>query len=91
MKHFISVMLFIFISSFLLGNFEFTSKAEESRREVYYTYTKVQYGDTLESISDEYNNGTVDNEEYVNEIIRINSLTDSRLHPGAYITVMYYK
>lgn len=57
----------------------------------YYTSIQVEDGDTLWSIADKYiGENSVDKESYVNDICRMNNLTDGQIHSGEYIIVAYY-
>lgn len=54
----------------------------------YYTSIQVEDGDTLWSIADKYiGENSVDKESYVNDICRMNNLTDGQIHSGEYIIV----
>ena len=54
-KVFLTLIFTLFLISFLLGKAD-TGRASIDRENIRYTSVKVKYGDSLESISDEYNN-----------------------------------
>ena len=57
----------------------------------YYTSVRVEEGDTIWSIADRYiADSQVSKRDYVDEICRLNSLTDGNVRSGDYIVVSYY-
>ena len=71
-----------------------SAKAETrtaARPECCYTSIKIGMDETLDTIAEEYNTaGFYSDEEYVNEIKRINNLYTDRIHPGCFLTVMNF-
>lgn len=63
-----------------------------SGREKYFTSIRVETGDSLWSIAEEYVSPEYESiSEYVDELMFMNGMTDSRIYVGDYITVTYYK
>ncbi|MCM1183771.1 MAG: LysM peptidoglycan-binding domain-containing protein [Roseburia sp.] len=88
----LTMVLIILVSVFVIS---FSSEASDRDRSVshkYYTSIRIEQGDTLWSIANEY----MDSEhyrnasEYVNEIKAMNSLTSDRIIAGNYLIVPYY-
>ena len=57
----------------------------------YYTSVRIEAGDTLWDLADEYGNENIQSKKsYIQEIKRINHLTDDTIRTGCYLTVVYY-
>ncbi|MGN0382697.1 MAG: LysM peptidoglycan-binding domain-containing protein [Eubacterium sp.] len=57
----------------------------------YYKSIKVESGDTLWTIADEYmTGGDCSRSEYIEEIKSMNGLTDETIHAGKYIVICYW-
>lgn len=57
----------------------------------YYRTIEVKAGDTLWSIADAYaDSAYVNKEEYINEIKKMNNISDDTIHSGNYLTISYY-
>lgn len=68
----------------------------EEAGEIYYTYYmehKIETGDSLWDIAGKYMaNGPYESRnEYINEVIRINQLSDANITSGQYLVVPYYE
>ena len=87
-KLFLTLIFTLFVISFLLGRAD-TTRAGIDRENIRYTSVKVRYGDSLDSISREYNNINISHEEYMKEIIKMNNMDSDKVHPGCYIVVAY--
>lgn len=60
-------------------------------REPRYTSIRIEEGDSLWSIADRYAaSSPMNTSEYVQELKRMNRLTDDTIHAGHYLTVVYY-
>jgi len=81
------ILLLISICSAVVAYASDSDKSTASKR--YYTSVKIAEGDTLESLAEEYNNLEVNNEVYIEDIKNINSLSQDRIHPGCYLTLVY--
>ena len=69
----------------------FASSGDSRPYNKYYTSVRVEEGDTVWSIADRYIADTqVSKRAYVDEICRLNSLTDGNVRSGDYIVVSYY-
>ncbi len=94
MKLFFAAVLFIALTSGFMGKNLMKVMAEEEselRYNKYYTSIRLNPGDTLWTIADQYNvNSEKSMEEYVRELRHMNSLTDDQIHVGHYLTVSYY-
>lgn len=64
----------------------FASSGDSRPYNKYYTSVRVEEGDTIWSIAD----SQVSKRDYVDEICRLNSLTDGNVRTGDYIVVSYY-
>lgn len=64
----------------------FASSGDSRPYNKYYTSVRVEEGDTVWSIAD----SQVSKRAYVDEICRLNSLTDGNVRSGDYIVVSYY-
>ncbi len=67
-------------------------RADRDGYRKYYTSVPVRSGDTLWSIAREYNrhSGMTD-EEYVDELRHMNSISGLDIHAGHYLTVCYFR
>ena len=82
-KRLIALLIFITIHAFAYSNSKPLNK--------YYTSVRVERGDTVWSLADEYNEGSeISKREYVDEICQLNSLNDGKITAGEYIVVSYY-
>ena len=69
----------------------FASSGDSRPYNKYYTSVRVEEGDTVWSIADRYiADSQVSKRAYVDEICRLNSLTDGNVRSGDYIVVSYY-
>ncbi len=86
------VMAFIAFGIILFGSIHiFASSTDNRPFNKYYTSVRVQDGDTVWSIADRYIDGaSVDKRDYVDEVCKLNNLTDGQIHSGDYIVVSYY-
>ena len=57
----------------------------------YYVSIRVESGDTLWTIADEYVDGfNIEKSEYIEEVCQINEISKNDIHAGDYIVVPYY-
>ena len=57
----------------------------------YYVSIRVESGDTLWTIADEYIDGfNIEKSDYIEEICQINEISKNDIHAGDYIVVPYY-
>lgn len=57
----------------------------------YYVSVRVESGDTLWTIADEYVDGfNISKEDYILEVCSINEISQNDIHAGDYIVVPYY-
>ena len=57
----------------------------------YYVSIRVESGDTLWNIADEYVDGfNIDKTDYIAEVCQINEISSDDIHAGDYIVVPYY-
>lgn len=87
-KIFLTLIFTLFLISFLLGKAD-TGRASIDRENIRYTSVKVKYGDSLESISNEYNNTGMSQNDYIEQIMEMNGIDSTRVHPGCFILVSY--
>ena len=68
-----------------------SSKVDIASYNKYYTSIRIEYGDTLWKIADEYINGFhISKEKYIEEICKLNNISEDEIHAGDYIVVPYY-
>ncbi len=68
------------------------SSHSASAVQTYYTSIQVEEGDTLWTIADKYMEGSnLTKREYIDEICRLNSLQNDKIHSGEYLIVSYYE
>lgn len=88
-------LLVVMVVSGSFGNnlMQVMAKEEESvRYHKYYTSIRLEEGDTLWTIAEQYGiHSGKPREEYVRELRSMNSLLDDTIHAGNYLTVSYYK
>lgn len=87
-KLFLSLIFSLFLISFLVGRAD-TTRADIDTVNIRYTSVKIEYGDSLDSISQEYNNLGISHEAYKESIMQINNMTEAKVHPGCFISVSY--
>ena len=86
----VGFIMVVILSSLLIADAAWGRNTADSRYK-YYTSIEVEAGDTLLTIADQYMTaGYKDKKTYVNEVMSINGLADSRIHAGEYLTVPYY-
>ncbi len=84
------ITVIIVISLFLLGSVR-TQAASAEATHKYYTSIRIDSGDTLWSIAEDYiTEDYHDMNEYIEEVCSINKICGDEIHAGAYITVPYY-
>lgn len=88
------LVISILISSGIFGTVVLKAMAKESDQQTVYQYyksIKIEKGDTLWSIAEEYKNSTsMDTVLYVEELKRMNGLTKDEIQAGKYLTIMYF-
>ena len=68
-----------------------SAKADPAAYNKYYKTVRVEYGDTLWTIADEYVEGfNLSKSDYIKEVCQINSISEDNIHAGDYIVVPYY-
>ncbi|MDO4296530.1 MAG: LysM peptidoglycan-binding domain-containing protein [bacterium] len=91
----ILVLLCSFFMLFLSGFFGkavLYAMAKPDSVQKYYTDITIREGDSLWSIADTYcHEGGVSIEDYIYELSRINHLSDSDIHIGQKLIVVYYE
>lgn len=87
-----TVVAFIAAVIILCGTIHIFASSTDSRPyNKYYTSVRVEEGDTVWSIADRYiTDSQVSKRDYVDEVCRLNSLTDGSVRSGDYIVVAYY-
>ena len=87
----LSVIATIIISTLFFG---FSAKASDSQKETcykYYTSIVIQDGDSLWSLAEKNWDGHFKSKKaYINEIKKINGLSDETLISGQYLVIPYY-
>ena len=89
----ISIILIITLG-ILLGssmNALASSDKDISSYNKYYISIRIESGDTLWTIADEYIDGfNLSKTDYIDEICQINGISEDNIHAGDYIVVPYY-
>ena len=94
-KKVFAIILLVLVSlGILLGtsmNALASSKADVASYNKYYKSVRVEAGDTLWTIADEYiADLNIDKQEYIAEICSINDICEDEIHAGDYVVVAYY-
>lgn len=68
-----------------------SSEKETASYNKYYVSIRVESGDTLWTIADEYVDGfNIEKNDYIEEVCEINEISKDDIHAGDYIVVPYY-
>ncbi len=91
----IAIVVIILVSlGILLGtgiNVLASSKADPAAYNKYYKSVRVEYGDTLWTIADEYiQDLNIEKTDYIAEICELNHISADDIQAGEYIIVAYY-
>ena len=94
-KNILAIAILIFVSlGILLGtsmNALASSKADIASYNKYYKSIRIEAGDTLWTIADEYiADLNIDKQEYIAEICSLNDICEDEIHAGDYVVVAYY-
>lgn len=88
------VVLALVVFGILLGtgmNALASSDKDIASYNKYYVSIRVESGDTLWTIADEYIDGfNIKKDDYINEVCEINEISKDDIHAGDYIVVPYY-
>lgn len=91
----IAIAIIVIVSlGILLGsgiNAIASSEADVASYNKYYTSIRVESGDTLWTIADEYVEGfNLSKSDYIAEVCQLNEISEDEIHAGDYIVVPYY-
>ena len=95
-RHFLIFILTLILSvGISVTFFSFRTKAQSSNEEIQYKYYKsivVESGDTLWNLAEEYSalEHYGSHQEYIDEVIRMNGLSDDKITTGQYIIIPYF-
>ena len=94
-KKALAIVILVFISlGILLGtsiNALASSKADVASYNKYYKSVRIESGDTLWTIADDYiSDLNIDKQEYIAEICELNNICENEIHAGDYVVVAYY-
>ncbi len=68
-----------------------SSKADVASYNKYYTSVRIEAGDTLWDMVDDYiEDLNISKREYIDEICRLNGIVEDEIHAGDYIVIPYY-
>ncbi len=68
-----------------------SGKGDVASYNKYYKSVRVEAGDTLWTIADEYiADLNIDKAEYIDEICELNNICEDEIHAGDYVVVAYY-
>lgn len=90
----LSALLIVMVVSGFFGTnlMQAMAKEESVRYHKYYTCIRLEEGDTLWTIAEQYGeNSGKSQEEYVRELRAMNSLLDDTIHAGNFLTICYYR
>ena len=87
-----TLFIVIITAIILLGSsiHAFASSKENQPLYKYYTSVRVEAGDTLWDIAEEYKTTTASTRSYIKEICKLNKIKADDIHAGDYIVVSYY-
>ena len=87
-----TLSIFIIAAITLLGSsiHAFANSKENQPLHKYYTSVRVEAGDTLWDIAEEYKTTTDRTKSYIKEICELNQIKADDIHAGDYIVVTYY-
>ena len=84
----------ILMLAVVFGSFLSKANTPSEQSKVAFKYFKsvmIEYGDTLSSIGEQYQDaGYLSDDQYLNEVIRINALQSDQIHAGEYLVLPYY-
>ena len=94
-KKVLAIVILVFVSlGILLGtsmNALASSKADVASYNKYYKSVRIESGDTLWTIADDYiSDLNIDKQEYIAEICELNNICENEIHAGDYVVVAYY-
>lgn len=95
-RHFHTFLLTLILSAVIsVTFFSFRTKAQSHAEDIQYKYYKsisVEAGDTLWNLAEEYGHSEYYKtyQEYIDEVIRMNGLSDDRITAGQYLIIPYY-
>ena len=84
-------MLAVIVLFIVLGSMKIVSADKAVDYKKSFATIEVSTGDTLTSIAEEYAISEADQEEYINEVMRINQLKNEVIHSGCYLLVPVYE
>lgn len=95
-RHFLIFILTLILSvGISVTFFSLRTKAQSSDEEIQYKYYKsivIETGDTLWNLAEEY--GILEyygsHQEYIDEVMQMNGLSDDKITAGQYIIIPYY-
>ena len=85
----------ILIATLSIGGFALGAKAQDKEEVIlykYYTNVEVQYGESLDTIAEQYfcEEKYKNMKEYISDIMMVNGMYDEEILPGSYLIVPYY-
>ncbi len=94
-RFFTLVLTLILSAGISVTFFSFRTKAQSSDEDIQYKYYKsivIEAGDTLWDLAEEYGASEhyESRQEYIEEVIRMNGLSDEQITAGQYIIIPYF-
>lgn len=93
-KRFVLILITMICLTMFSGGILAYAKERESAQPIYYKYytsIRVEAGDTLWSIADQYLCEQIgSHEEYIREVMKMNGMKSSDIRTGETLTVFYY-
>lgn len=94
-RFFTFILALILSAGISITFFSFRTKAQNNTDEIQYKYYKsiiIEAGDTLWNLAEEYGISEYygSHQEYINEVMQMNGLSDDQITAGQYIIIPYY-
>lgn len=94
-RFFTFVLTLILSAGISVMFFSFRTKAQSSDKDIQYKYYKsivIEAGDTLWDLAEEYGASEhyESRQEYIEEVMRMNGLSDDQITAGQYIIIPYF-
>lgn len=86
----LTVAIILVLSITLIGRMSLVRANESVQYEKSFQTIEIESGDTLSAIAQEFAPSEADYQDYMNEVIEINSLKDGQIHAGCYLMVPVY-
>ena len=86
----LTIAVVLVLSITLIGKMSLVRANESVQYEKSFQTIEIESGDTLSAIAQEFAPSEADYQDYMNEVIEINSLKDGQIHAGCYLMIPVY-